>query len=38
MTQRFVKWPKCLGNGLGIWDTALIFEIRLYYVGKDIRI
>ena len=22
MTQRFGKWPKCLGNGLDTWDTA----------------
>ena len=28
MTQRFGKWPKYLGNGLGKWDTALIFENR----------
>ena len=28
MTQRFGKCPKYLGNGLGTWDTALIFENR----------
>ena len=36
MTQRFGKSPKYLGNGLGTWDTALIFENRVYYVGKGI--
>ena len=34
MTQRFGKWPKYLGNFLNIWDTALVFEKRLYYVGS----
>ena len=38
MIQRLGKWPKYLGNGLGTWDTALIFENRVYYVGKGIRI
>ena len=38
MTQRFGKWPEYLRNGLGTWDTALIFEKRVYYVGKGIRI
>ena len=38
MTQRFVKWPKYLGNGSDRWDTALIFEKRLYYVGNGLRI
>ena len=38
MTQRFVKWPKCLGNGLDTWDTALVFENRRYYVEKGLRI
>ena len=38
MIMRFVKWPKYLGNGLGTWDTALIFENQLYYVGKGLRI
>ena len=23
MTQRFGKWPKCLGNDLDTYDTAL---------------
>ena len=32
MTQRFWKWPKFLGNSLDAWDTALVFENRLYYV------
>ena len=30
ITQRFGKWPKYLGNGLDTWDTALVFEKRLY--------
>ena len=38
MTQRFGKWPKCLGNGLDTWDTALVFEKRLCYVGNGLRI
>ena len=38
MTQRFVKWPKYLGNDLDTWDTALVFEKRLYYVGNGLRI
>ena len=38
MTQRFVKWPKFLGNGLDTWDTALVFENRRYYVEKGLRI
>ena len=38
MTYRFGKWPKYLGNGLGTFDTALIFENRIYYVRKGIRI
>ena len=32
MTQGFEKWPKCLGNGLDTWVTALGFEKRLDYV------
>ena len=38
MTQRFGKFPKYFENGLGTWDTSLIFENRVYYVGKGIRI
>ena len=38
MTQRFVKWPKCLENGSDTWDTPLIFEKRLNYVGNGLRI
>ena len=37
MTQRFEKSPKYLENGLGTWDTALIFENHFYYVAKGIR-
>ena len=38
MTQRFWKGPKYLGNGLDTWDTALVFEKRLSYVGHGLRI
>ena len=38
MTQRFGKRPKYLGNGLDRWDTALVFEKRLYYVGNGFKI
>ena len=38
MTQRFGKWSKYLGNGLGAFDTALIFENRLYYVENGLCI
>ena len=38
MTQRFGKWPKYLGNGLDTWDTAEVFDKRLYYVGNGLRI
>ena len=38
MTQRFGKWPKYLGNGLDTWDTALVFEKQLDYVGNGLRI
>ena len=38
MTQRFGKWPKYLGNGLDIWGTALVFEVRHKYVAKDLNI
>ena len=34
MTQRFGKFPKCLGNGLDASDMADVFEKRLYYVGS----
>ena len=38
MTQRFGKWPKYLENDLDTWDLALVFEERLYYLGKGLRI
>ena len=38
MTQTFGKWPKYFGNGLDTWDTALVFEKRLCYVGNGLRI
>ena len=38
MTQRFGKWPKYLRNGLDTWDTTLVFEKWLYYVGNGLRI
>ena len=37
-TQRFGNWPKYLENGLDTWDTPLIFEKRLCYVGNGLRI
>ena len=38
MTERFWKQPKYFGNGLDTWDTALVFEKRLYYAGNGLRI
>ena len=38
MTLRFGNWSKYLGNGVGAFDTALIFENRFYYVGNGLRI
>ena len=38
MTQRFGKWPKYLDNGLDTFDTSLVLEKRLYYVGNGLRI
>ena len=38
MTQRFGKWPKCLGNDLDTYDTASVFEKHLNYVGNGLRI
>ena len=38
MTQRFGKWPKYLANFLNTWDTTVVFEKRLYYVGNGLRI
>ena len=38
LTERFGKLPKYLGNGLDTFDTALVFEKRLYYVGNGLRI
>ena len=38
MTQRFGKWPKYLGYGSDTFNTALIFEKWLYYVGNGLRI
>ena len=38
MTYRFEKWPKYLGNGLDTWDTAIVFEKLLNYVGNGLRI
>ena len=43
MTQRFAKWPKCLGNGLDTWGTAkclrngfTMFEMA-YEVDKRLK-
>ena len=38
MIQRFGKWPKYMVKDLDTWDTALIFEKRLDYVGNGLRI
>ena len=38
MTQRFGKQQKYLGNGLDIWGTAQVFEVRHQYVEKDLNI
>ena len=38
MTLRFWKGEKYFGNGLDTYDTALVFEKRLYYVGNGLRI
>ena len=38
MTQRFGKQLKYLGNGLDIWGTAQVFELRHKYVAKDVNI
>ena len=38
MTQRFGKQLKYLGNGLDIWGTAYVFEVRHKYVAKDLNI
>ena len=38
MTERFGKWAKYLGYGSDTFNTALIFEKRLYYVGNGLRI
>ena len=33
-----MKWQNYLGKGLDTWDTALVFEKLLYYVGNGLRI
>ena len=38
MTQRFGKQLKYLRNGLDIWRTAKVFEVRHKYVAKDLNI
>ena len=38
MTQRFWKQVKYLGNGLDIWGTASVFQVRHKYVAKDLNI
>ena len=38
MTQRCRKQLKYLGNGLDIWGTAEVFEVRHKYVVKDLNI
>ena len=38
MTQRFGKQLKYLGNGLDVWGTDSVFEVRHKYVTKDLNI
>ena len=38
MIQRFGKQLKCMGNGLDIWGTCQVFEVRHKYVAKDLNI
>ena len=38
MTQRFGKQLKYLGNGLDIWGTAQVFQVRHKYFAKDLNI
>ena len=38
MTYRFGKQLKNLGNGLDIWGSAVVFEVRHQYVSKDLNI
>ena len=32
------EMDKYFENGLDTWETALVFEKRLYYVGNGLRI
>ena len=38
MTQRFGKYLIYFGNGLDIWGTASVFEMRYKYVANDLNI
>ena len=38
MTQRFVNWPKYLGNGLDTWGTPEVFENHINYLRNGLRI
>ena len=38
MTQRFGKQLQYLKNGLDIWGTASVFEVRHNCVAKDLNI
>ena len=38
MTQRYLKQLKHLGNGLDVWSTAEVFEVRNKYLAKDLNI
>ena len=38
MTLRFEKQLKYFGNGLDIWGTVSVFEVRHKYVAKDLNI
>ena len=38
MTYRFEKQLKYFGNGLDMWGTASVFDVRHKYVAKDLHI
>ena len=38
MALRFGKQLNYLGNGLDIWGTAEVFEVRHKYVANDLNI
>ena len=38
MTQRIGKQLKYLGNGVDVWSTAYVFEVRHKCLAKDLKI